>query len=163
MACCSTTPNVAAALARRHLPSPSGKAPEPMSRSAAARGAGPARVKTPGVVRHLATKSRLSEHPYRRGLAVDHPYVTRPAGHGPTCAQPVKAFESRCGGSVIPTNGNFLIRPVRTAASQSIAPGLSGSASPIWDRFREQTLVGILRHSKRFFGSVRGTVFLNGR
>jgi hypothetical protein len=27
-----------------------------------------------------------------------------------------------------------------------------GSASPIWDRFRNATLIGLLRHSKRFFG-----------
>ena len=54
--------------------------------------------------------------------------------------------------SVVSSSGNFLIRPVRTAASRSLAPGLCGSASPIWDRFRRPTLVGLLRHSKRFFG-----------
>jgi hypothetical protein len=35
----------------------------------------------------------------------------------------VKTFESRCCESVVSRSGNFLIRPVRTTASRSLAPG----------------------------------------
>jgi hypothetical protein len=61
-----------------------------------------------------------------RGLA--HLLVTRGAGT-PHCAQPVKAFESRYGGSLVSSSGNSLIRPVCAAASRNISPGLCGSAT----------------------------------
>ena len=69
------------------------------------------------------------EHPCRPrpccGLA--HLLVTRGAGT-PPCAQPVKAFESRYGGSLVSSSGNSLIRPVCTAASRSTSSG------PLWLR-----------------------------
>jgi len=63
-----------------------------------------------------------------------------------------ESFPSPVCGEVSFPRGNSLFRPVRSAASRSLAPGLCGSAAPIWDRFRGPTLVGLLRHSKRFFG-----------
>jgi len=82
----------------------------------------------------------------------DSPFVTRSAGPCPSSAQPVKA-------SRVPFAAKYrflaeipCFAPSALPASRSHAPGLCGNAAPIWDRLRRPTLVGLLRHSKWFFG-----------
>ena len=82
----------------------------------------------PNVVRLPATiLVALSEHPSRPRpcRSVAHLLVMRLRGHKPAMRSTGESFRSRCGGSLVSSSGNSLIRPVRTAASRSFAPGLS--------------------------------------
>jgi hypothetical protein len=67
-------------------------------------------------------------------------------------AQPVKASDSRCGDVSFPSNGNSSFARSR----RRLAEQCSG---PPWQRDHQfgidsvdTTLMGLLRHSKRFFG-----------
>src|SRR5437763_17184826 len=92
-----------------------------------------------------------------------HPRVTRVAGTKPGMRSTGESFESRCSEASFPRSGNYLIRPVRTAASRSLAPGLfEAMHTKLGIDSVELTLIGLLRHSKRFFGcfAARSGTFL---
>ena len=140
MACCSTL-LIAAALTRRASLSPRirrharrhATTPRLAGRQARRPNYGAA---SPRSQISLVVNSNFLPRPCR---GVAHLFVMRTLRRSMIAgsAQPVKASRSRCGEVRFRIVRKFLVRSVRAAASRSLAPGLCGGASPIWDQFRE--------------------------
>src|SRR5262249_44716155 len=97
----------------------------------------------------------------RPGRGMAHLLVTRSAGGCPAGAQPVKALRYPCvAKTLISSSGNFPLspRPLRRLTELLLRASLGDAVQSGIDSV-DRTLIGLLRHSKRFFGPVEHGVF----
>ena len=92
-------------------------------------------------------------NPPRPCRSMAHPLVMRLAGLKPGMRSTGESFRIPMRRSVVSPKRKFPHSPCphRRLTEPRSGP-LVAVRHPIWDRFRELTLIGLLRHSKRFFG-----------
>jgi hypothetical protein len=112
-------------------------------------------VAKPRVTRRQATILVVSEHPSSAAVLPQpgSPFGMRAAGLKPGMRSTGESFRIPMQRSVVSLKWKCPHSPYphRRLTEPRSGP-FEAVRYPIWDRFRDPTLIGLLRHSKRFFG-----------